>query len=299
MENILLAPSCGSASLARTIDGMKHSWIALLAFGSCTALLVACGPKTPPPVELPIGVQTMTGTLLPAEIKTLRRGSHLLVDKVGQRLCFVESTTVNLRSFEGKVVVIRGVLELNSDPSLLPVLVTQDVTAVEQDMHVLSLPAFGLTGIVPRTWLEATQKDSTVLLVEGTSTPLVTITLKKQTPLPATGAPFQISGHHATREVTPGTQREITSLERGDDLVVLTFAPPTGSGDLSLLHAQWSGFLTSLAFTEAISAQSSSTLSEQSAGTPCGGTAGILCPAGQYCAITDIKENIGHCRPAK
>ncbi|MDO8468609.1 MAG: hypothetical protein Q7S29_02520 [Candidatus Peribacter sp.] len=278
---------------------MKHSWIALLVLGSLSALLTACSPKTPPPVDLPTGIQTMTGTLLPAEITTLRRGSHLLVDKAGQRLCFVESTTINLRSFEGKTVVIRGVLEPDTDATYLPILVTQDVTAVEQDMHALSLPAFGLTGSVPRSWLEATQKDSTVLLVEGTSTPLVTISRKKQTPLPATGAPFQISGHHATRAVTPGTQEETTSVERGDDLIVLTFSPPKDAANAELLRAQWGGFLTSLAFTDALSAQSSSALSEQSDGTPCGGTAGILCPAGQYCAITDMKENIGHCRAVK
>ncbi|MDD5103331.1 MAG: hypothetical protein PHX93_02940 [Candidatus Peribacteraceae bacterium] len=278
---------------------MKHPWIALLVFGSFAALLTACGPKTPPPVDLPTGVQTMTGSLLSAEISTLRRGSHLLIDREGKRLCFVESTTINLRSFEGKTVVIRGVFEPNTDPTMLPVLVTQDVTAVEQDLTPLPLPAFGLNGMIPRSWIQATQKDKTVLLAEGTSIPLVTIALQIQTPLPATGAPFLISGHHATRAVTPGTQEETTSVERGDDLIVITFTPPKDAEDADLLRAQWGGFLTSLAFSDAGGAQSSSALSEQAAGTPCGGTAGILCPAGQYCEISNLQENIGHCRAVK
>lgn len=240
----------------------------------------------------------MTGTLLPAEIQALRRGTHLLtVD--GQRLCFVESTTINLRSFEGKKVVIRGVFELNTDPALLPVLVTQDVTAVEQDLQSLSLPAFGLTGNMPRSWIEATQKDSTVLLLEGTASPLVTIALKKQAPLPPNGVPFLISGHHAVRQTATGTFGEVTSVERDDDLIVIVFSPPQEEKDLALLRAQWGAFLTSLSFGSVSSSgaqQSSAGASQASFGQPCGGTAGILCPAGQYCAITDMTENVGRCR---
>ena len=31
-------------------------------------------------------------------------------------------------------------------------------------------------------------------------------------------------------------------------------------------------------------------------GNPCGGTAGILCPAGEYCAVADRESNVGRCR---
>lgn len=276
---------------------MKRHGILFLS-GLSALLFAACWSEPEPPLVLPTGVQTMTGTLLPAEITTLRRGSHLLVDKEGQRLCYVESTTVNLRSFEGKEVVIRGVFEPNSDPALLPVLVTQDVTAVKQDLSSLSLPAFGLTGAIPRSWITGKDGGATVILTEGTATPLITIALKKETPLPANGAPFLISGHHAVRQ-TSSDGKETTSIERGPDLVVLTFTPPAEAKDADLLRAQWGGFLTSLAFTAASSAASSALSSVPGTGIPCGGTAGILCPAGQYCAITDLQENIGHCRLAK
>jgi hypothetical protein len=32
------------------------------------------------------------------------------------------------------------------------------------------------------------------------------------------------------------------------------------------------------------------------AGLPCGGTAGILCPGGFYCDITDVANNVGRCK---
>ncbi|MDD5041931.1 MAG: hypothetical protein PHX87_06165 [Candidatus Peribacteraceae bacterium] len=259
-------------------------------------LLSACGHNIPPPVDLPTGIQTMTGTLLPAEISTLRRGSHRLMDQ-NVSLCFVESQTVNLRVFEGKRVVVRGVLEPNSDPTLLPVLVTQDVKAVEQDLEELSLRAFGLHGRIPHSWIEATQKDATILLAEGISTPLVTITLKKETPLPASGAPFLISGHHAVRQNSADTGGETVTVESDGGVVVIVFTPPKGTEDSDALRSQWLVFLTSLSFTASSSAQASSqTQSPSPDGTPCGGTAGILCPEGQYCAIEDLQENIGHCR---
>lgn len=273
----------------------------LFLAGCCFLVLAGCGePSSGSPLPLPTGLQTMTGTLLPAEISTLRRGTHLLTDQ-GQPVTFVESTTVNLRSFEGKTVVIRGVFEPNADPSLLPVLVTQDVQAVEKDSSPFSLPAYGLSGTVPRAWVEGTQQDRTVFFVEGSTLPLVTIALKKQTPLPARGAPFLITGHHAVREITPGTNAETTSVERGDDLIVLTYTPPDASDNAAFLHAQWTAFLTSLALTDAASssANAGASVSSAPAGQPCGGTAGILCPEGQYCAIEDLAENIGHCRAAK
>lgn len=275
---------------------MKHLSPLLLS-GTFALLLTACGGGTPVTPDLPTGIQTMTGTVVPAAISTLRRGTHLLMNE-SERLCFVESTTVNLRSFEGKKVVIRGVLEPNSDPSMLPVLVTQDVKAVSQDLTPLSLPAFGLSGTVPRSWIEASKQDTTVLLLEGTSTPLVTIERKKETPLPASGAPFFISGRHATRQTSSDPQKEITSIESGNDLIVLTFTPSEKkeAEDLDLLRAQWSGFLTSLSFVSSSGTQSSSAASQTADGVPCGGTAGILCPAGQYCAITDMQQNIGHCK---
>lgn len=268
----------------------------LLCAAICSLLLTACTRQPLPPPMLPTGMQTMTGTLLPAEISTLRRGSHLLTS-AGQRLCFVESTTVNLRSFEGKEVVIRGIFEPNSDPALLPVLVTQDVTAVQQETTPLSLPAFGLHGIIPRSWITATQGNTVILLLEGTTTPLVRVTRQEQTSLPATGVPFLIAGHYAVRQTSSDTQEEVISIEREDGLIVLTFTPAEDSNDPDLLRAQWNRLLTSLSFTQPAGTQSSSADAAASAtGQPCGGTAGILCPAGQYCAITDMAENIGRCR---
>jgi hypothetical protein len=126
----------------------------------------------------------MTGVLLPAPLSTLRRGTHQLMEG-GETLTFVESFTVNLRSFEGKRVMVRGTFEPNSDPSLLPVLVAKEVVTIGED-----------------------------------------------------------------REASSSSSSSSTAQ--------------TGSGAII--------------------------------GKPCGGTAGILCPPGEYCEISNFKENIGRCR---
>lgn len=264
-----------------------------LLLGS-SLLLTACWEKTPP-AFLPEGVQTMTGTLIPAEISTLRRGSHLLTEG-GKRLCFVESTSVNLRSLEGKNVVIRGVFEANSDPTLLPVLVAEDAQTVEKDQQSVSLPAFDLKGQAPRSWMMATQAGATVFVLEGSATPLISISLAKQTPLPSDGVPFTIAGKHAIRRTDRESGTEIMAGERGADLLTLTFTPPKAPEEAEVLRAQWMAFLSSLQFGATASSRSGSATSGAADGAPCGGTAGILCPPGQYCAITDFKENIGRCR---
>lgn len=269
--------------------------ILFFLIGAFSFLLSSCG-KPPPPFPIPIGIQTMTGTLLPADISVLRRGTHFLV-KDGRRLCFVESTTVNLHAFEQKSVTVRGTFEANIDPTLLPVLVTQEVTPVEEETQNVTFSPSDLTGVVPRSWLKGTQKGVTVFLPEGGGEPVLSVSRQKATPLPTSGAPFQISGHHAVRNRHSGTSGETLSIEDGTDLILMTFTPRGNVDEPTLLRTQWAAFLSSLRFGAASSASSlPSSGSGALKGTPCGGTAGILCPAGQYCAITDLQENIGHCR---
>lgn len=263
--------------------------------GALLFLLAACG-KPPETFPLPTGIQTMTGTLLPADISVLRRGTHYLVEN-GQRLCFVESTTVNLHAYEQKVMAVRGTFEANTDPTLLPVLVAEQVMPVEEEMQNVTFSPADLHGVVPRSWFKGTQKGATVFLPEGGGEPVVTVNRQKETPLPPSGAPFQISGHHAVRSQHSGNSGETLSIEDGADLILLAFTPQGNADELALLRAQWTAFLSSLRFGATSSASSlPSSGSGAVTGTPCGGTAGILCPTGQYCQITDMKENIGHCR---
>ncbi|MDD5751778.1 MAG: hypothetical protein PHS73_04650 [Candidatus Peribacteraceae bacterium] len=253
-------------------------------------LLVTCTPE-PTPSPLPAGEQTVSGIIVSAPFDLLRRGTHIL-RRNDEDLYFVESTTVNLRAFENKAVELMGFLEANTDPALLPVLIARSVKLTMQETQDVTLSALGLRCTVPATWRKSEQAGVIQFLPEDASAPIVTLRMEKNAPLPS-GSPFPVAERTAVRTVHTGTRTETVSLIEGDALLTISFLPdPEQLTDI--LRSQWSSFLDSLAFI----ALSSSAVSQTSSvlGTPCGGPAGILCPAGEYCAITDVRENIGHCR---
>jgi len=258
-------------------------------FLSCT--LAACGKPPPAFPVLPEGEQTMTGTLLPTALSTLRRGTHILKAQE-KTLAFVESSTVNLRTFEGKNVRLRGLLENNSDPTLLPVLVVREATAIEQETREVSLPTLGMRCTVPSAWNLTSDQKSTRFSLPNSSDTLLLIKQEKNGKLPADGVPFLVDGRQSVRIRDGKTLEETVTVLVGSTSVIFRWMPPATENDL--LSAQWPNVLDSVRFTAAQSA--SSVLTGSGSGTPCGGTAGILCPKGEYCAITDMQNNIGRCR---
>lgn len=92
---------------------------------SVLLLLFGCGQKVMV-FPIPQGDIEIRGVLFPAEISPVRRGSFLLSQE-GHALYYVESPTVHLRRFVGRELLFRGVVEPNSDPKSLPVLVVREV----------------------------------------------------------------------------------------------------------------------------------------------------------------------------
>jgi len=275
---------------------MKATRFLALSLVPLCLFLVSCGekPLTPPP--LPQGEQTVTGLLLSTEITLLRRGTHVL-KKDGKDFCLVESQIVNLRSFENKDVEMKGTFEYNSDPLLLPVLVVREVKLTEQDTKEVPVYSLGFSCRTSSAWAKSESAGKVQFTLSGNTGPLVTVQKMKGTLLPA-GAPFLIDGKHAIRTVDAMTNAESVSLINGEDIITFSFTPVSRPSDE--LKAQWSSFLDSVHFSDGdMSSSASSVISTSDDGTPCGGTAGILCPAGEYCAITDVKENIGKCRKVK
>ena len=258
-----------------------------------------------------LGERTATGTVLPAKLQLTRRGTHMLI-RSSEVILYLESQTTNLQEFERRTVVVEGVVEKNSETNAAPVMRVRKVTVAKTPgMRTWAITSLGLSIDVPEAWEGAVQEGKVTFHDRGSTDPLLVIERRRSTDMTASGAtlptmPFVVSGYRAKRSIdqTTGAEHLIVELPLTSDdprpLLTIDYTPRDPQSDddifITILHS-----LT-------LSAQSPSPASSRKAGSggmlsssgyeamPCGGPAGILCPQGMYCDITDFELNIGRCR---
>ncbi len=255
---------------------------------------------------LPQGTQTLTGTLIPAELSLTRRGTHVLKVQ-GEDVAYVESAAVNLRLFELTTVGVTGTFQRNTDPADLPVLVATSIRTVEIPAATVQLPSIGLTLRVPSDWTATQYDDGVSFTLTGSAAPILRILKSSLTRLPQ-GAPMFVAGYDAVR-IDDGGGDQTVHLHTGRSVLTFTWTP---GGDESLDPA-FAQMLRTAVVRAASSSQrtlSGSTTSIRSATSvgsagskasavraqPCGGPAGILCPSGSFCAVTE-PDGVGTCQP--
>lgn len=255
--------------------------------------------------EIPVGVQTVMGTLLPVELSLSRRGTHVLtVDD--ENIAYVESQTVNLRQYELTDVGVTGTFHANTDPSDLPVLIVTAIRPIDLPSVAVDVPSVGLRLRVSPEWNMSTFDDGVAFTLTGSSTPILRIMRSSLTQLPPGNALF-IGGYGAVRLDGP-TGVQTVHLQAGRNIITFTW----DSADTTQL-AQFAQLLRTAIVS---SSQSSSRKpmtggflqlpsSAASAGSstpyrpqPCGGPAGVLCPAGTYCAVHSA-DGVGSCVPLR
>lgn len=269
------------------------------------ALLTSC-TRGSPPVPVKTGPASATGTLIPAEVSLTRRGSHALVVS-GKTQFFLESKNENLQEFEGQTVFVSGNLEPNFRPEDLPVLVVERLRASrgQEPLHDWDVPALNLRIRAPETWGATIEKGVVSFMLPGEESPLLIVSLTSSGSLP-TGTPIFVAGRRGVR-TTPekGTVQDVyfsdkdVSVRFHFDASLQRSVQRVEEGQILL--TQFENLLASASFLSDRSSSSSPTPSltgtgAATGGTPCGGSAGVLCPTGFFCDITDTVENIGRCR---
>lgn len=291
-------------------------------FGLTLALplaFVMCGKQ---PQVLPTGMQTLTGLVKPVEISLTRRGTHQLIVG-GSPLYYLESSTVNLGKFEGREVELQGTVEANTDSSDMPVLVVSAVTGGPSVLnHTWEIPSLGITLETPGEWKGKISGDTAQFTGSGSNEPIFTVFLEGddrlkvsvETGSTVTKSTLQIGRYTAERLLNTQTNSERIEIDlrpavadSKKDVLTLLFTPTEEAGiDPSEWDAMKTDILHSLKFTFGSSSSSSHSfgLSQSGsiihtgsgAGMPCGGTAGVLCPQGFRCEITDATSNTGLCQ---
>jgi hypothetical protein len=270
---------------------------ASVAFAILLVGLQSCTRRAEQP--LPEGPQTMSGVLVPVPLSLSRRGTHALTQG-GTQTYYVESTKQDLRNFEGVDVIISGLFERNSDPDALPVLVASGVKLVDMPVKSWSYESLGITLETPSHWLPQEFDDGVQFTQTGSTQVLLKIHPSVLTQLPA-GTMLQVAGRKATR--VSGSGEQTVYVLNGRTILSFSYQPPVNA-PLTAAERDFNRVLRSVKFSassSSVSSRAAGTGSVQTgtggtAGVPCGGAAGVLCPSGQYCEITDTAEGIGRCR---
>ncbi|TSC57938.1 MAG: hypothetical protein Greene041662_848 [Candidatus Peregrinibacteria bacterium Greene0416_62] len=274
---------------------MSRNLSFLLAF-SLLAISACTGKNILPP--LPEGPQTLTGTVIPTTISTARRGTHILRQGDAE-VAYLESTTVNLREFQGRTTALRGHFEHNIDGEDLPVLVVESIVSSQDSMREWSSTPLSVSAQVPIRWGIAGTGTSMAFIPAGSLSALVSLQIISGKPLPS-GITLSVGGSKAIRFLDELSGEQRLAVERRDGYLEIAFTPQREE-NLEQARVEWLAFLRSLriggtASTGSSSAAATSSTGVSQEGQPCGGLAGILCPAGSYCEITDLDQNIGVCR---
>ena len=269
---------------------------------SFALLLSACSSDVALPT-LPEGVQTLSGTIAPSVISTAHRGAHLLRQGTEDRT-YLESATVNLREFQGRSVTLKGRYQRNIDPHDLPVFVVEDIVQSEQETREWHSDALRVTGQVPSRWGISGTGTAVTFIPAGSLTPVVSLLPLDQEPVPS-GIALTVGNAKAIRFFDEISGEQRIAVARGQGYLEIAYTPQ-GHDDPEELRAEWLAFLRTLVIEGAVSTSSSSRTAGSSSsggsaqeGQPCGGPAGILCPTGMFCAITDIDLNVGVCKRIK
>ncbi|MBM3231502.1 hypothetical protein FJZ28_04225 [Candidatus Peregrinibacteria bacterium] len=274
-----------------------HSSTLLLCLCALGVLLTSCSEQQVFP-PLPEGEQTVKGILQPASLSAVRRGTHVVLQD-GIDVYYAESALVNLRTYQGKMITMRGKLEHNIDPSFLPVLVISSVTDVEDTAKTVSLPDIPLSMEVPVLWKRSETAGRYEFRLESDTPevdPVLAVWKEEGATLPEGGVPIVIDASRAVRLIDDLSGTQIVAVKQPATVLFFRFIP----GDRVQADTLREQFLSVLStVTLKASGASSSAVPATGSGSlggPCGGPAGILCPSGSYCDVTDLQENIGRCR---
>ncbi len=250
--------------------------------------------------QLPLGPITATGTLVPAEVSLLRRGTHILLIK-GQKSYYVESKTEDLVSREGQTVYVEGIAESNTTKDDYPVLVLQSLQSVKGDsgLKVWNIPALDIRLQAPIAWTASIQKSVASFSLPEETSPILTIGISGSGSLPARGNQYYLSGRRTVRIDDASGEKADVFLEENNHILNLRFdlslqESVVSIDDRKLLMNQFDYVLNSMKFLSDKEVGSSS--SEDSIATQCGGEANVVCPVGSFCDVTDLETKMGRCR---
>jgi hypothetical protein len=274
-------------------------WL-LAAALSVVAILAGCQTDAPAQ-QYTYGPTSQTGVLIPTDISLVKRGTHVLqVD--AKDMYYLESKTENLQEYAGQTVFVEGTLEPNTHQKYLPVLVVTRIAGKDRPAqpHEWRIPALGITLTTPDTWKADINNDIVSFSADGSGQTILTVTKKEGTTMPQ-GDAIYVDGLRGVRVRDRVSGLQDVYVSDGKSVIRMHFTPDESQvmdeNQLRLFTDMFDDVVQSLRLGIGGSTSVTPANGSGGVGMPCGGSAGILCPAGYYCDVYDAESNIGKCKP--
>jgi hypothetical protein len=272
-------------------------------FGLVGILLVGCGKEQAnEDISQLFGTYSATGTITSTGTSLYRRGTHVLSMDEGIRF-YLESKEVDLSKFADSYVVVKGEVVPNTHEKFLPVLM---VTSAEKlaiqdssDLQKYSISSLGISLESPKGWISNLEEGSLTFMVPEEEGPFVRIEASSFG-LPE-GLHVRIDGRNGIRTVDESEEIHSIHIEREEgDVILLTFAPK--GEESALLRDAFYTLVQSVVFDptslpdEELRGAGDGDEEVQGSLQPCGGSAGVLCPEGEFCEVKEMDTGIGVCK---
>jgi len=238
------------------------------------------------------GTYSATGTITSTGTSLFRRGTHVLSADGGIRF-YLESRKVDLSQFANSYAVVRGEVVPNTHEKFLPVLVVESAEEIKSkgnsELQKYTIASLGISLEASKTWISTLDEGSLSFNLAEEKGSFIRIEASPEK-LPE-GLHVRIDGRNGIRTVDESEKIHRIYVERKDnDIILFTFSP---KGERSaLLRDVFYTMVQSVKFKE------DSEGGEEVKGSlqPCGGSAGVLCPEGEYCEVKELDTGIGVCR---
>ena len=267
--------------------------LAILAF-----LLIGCTREDTPPSPV-LGAFHGTGVLVRADVSLIRRGTHALRQSSGVTY-YVESSTQNLEEFQNTIVDVVGTSEKNTTPTDAPVIRAETVRKIgsqDSGQHIWNLPRQGLRVVTPSTWKGSIEGDEAVFHLREHDTSTVTLETLSGSTLPQ-GTTFFVKNYSAVRTEEADALLQDVFIDIDDTIAHIRLSIHGERSEITaIMLEEFAAFVQSITSRRMTPEKGTGAILQTSVGQKvCGGVAGVLCDAGQYCDITNTTLLTGVCK---
>ncbi|MBT3834767.1 hypothetical protein HOF56_00805 [Candidatus Peribacteria bacterium] len=244
------------------------------------------------------GAYTATGTVTSTGTSLYRRGTHVLKMN-GRSRFYLESKKVNLSDYIGEYAVLEGEMSPNSHEKYLPVISVSSIKNASRKnvgIQKYKVASLNISLEAPSEWNSDISGGKLKFSFTGERVPFVTIKNSDLEKLPE-GLHLRVDGRNGIRFVDEEANQHHVYIRRDNGEIIEILFVPQGEKSALSRDAFYS-MIKSLEIEdeEIVTDENEENPEDIGSLQPCGGSAAVICPEGEYCAVEELDTGIGKCK---